>query len=252
MKTINRINEYILKYAAETGCSSDIHLSDFIFQFLINNQSFDSIESAVRYYFYDGKNSAKQFKEILIDFKKDINNTKILEFASGYGCVTRHLANIFPKCNIKSCDIHKDACDLIEQMLGVKTITSKSNPKDFECDLKYDVIFALSFFSHMPDRTWTLWADKLLENLNDGGTLIFTTHGLESAKYFNNPLLSDEGIWFKADSEQKDLDQNEYGQTIVTYDYVSGRIKSINPRYKITYKKSFWWGHQDLYVVSKK
>jgi hypothetical protein len=55
------------------------------------------------------------------------------------------------------------------------------------------------------------------------------------------------------DSEQKDLDVHEYGQTIVTIDYVvnqvfsriggGGVFKMIRP--------AFWWEHQDLYVIQK-
>jgi cyclopropane fatty-acyl-phospholipid synthase-like methyltransferase len=251
MKTINEINKNIYKYAAETGCDSEIHLDDFIFQFLINNESFDSIESAVRYYFYDGKNSAKQFEQIVNDLKKDKSTTKVLEFASGYGCVTRHLANIFPQKNIMSCDIHKKACELIKKKLDVQTILSKNKPEDFNCNQKYDIIFALSFFSHMPNTTWKNWLSKLLEHLEPNGALVFTTQGLESAKYFDNPELSEEGYWFKADSEQKDLDSNEYGQTIVTSKYVNRCIASIGSKYRVTCKESFWWGHQDLYIVSQ-
>jgi cyclopropane fatty-acyl-phospholipid synthase-like methyltransferase len=251
MKTLNEINKHVLKYAAETGCSNDIHLNDFIFQFLINNESFDAIESAVRYYFYDGKNSAKQLEKLLIELKKDINTTTILEFASGYGCVTRHIANIFPKNNIRSCDIHKEACSLIEETLHIQTTLSQKKPEDFMCDQKFDVIFALSFFSHMPERTWKFWVGKLLENLEPNGVLIFTTQGLQSAKYFNNPELSEEGFWFKADSEQKDLDSNEYGQTIVTSKYVNSCIESIGSKYRVQCKESFWWGHQDLYIISQ-
>ena len=35
---------------------------------------------------------------------------------------------------------------------GIKTLQSVTNPLDFKSDINYDIVFALSFFSHMPKK----------------------------------------------------------------------------------------------------
>src|SRR5262249_49917485 len=118
-------------------------------------------------------------------------------------------------------------------------------PQNFCVDKKYDVSFALSFFSHMPETTWPHWLAALLETVKPGGLLIFTTHGRASAKFFGEPVLSDTGFWFRAESEQKDLEVSEYGQTIVTPGYVFQQISTLPTAWPCFFQQAYWWDHQD-------
>ena len=141
--------------------------------------------------------------------------------------------------------------DFIGQFLRIKTINSKSKPGDFPATIEYDVVFALSFFSHMPITTWSGWVKALFHCVSDGGLLVFTTQGLRSRPYFGDPEVPRDGFWFRPESEQKDLDTSEYGQTIVTEAFVGNALRNtINRNYDV-YREGYWWGHQDLYVVRK-
>lgn len=245
----NNIQDFSKRYE----CSGEIHEDDHIFSFLFENNSFRDRESAIQYYFSDGLNSASTLYQLLVDSMKREDKLKVLEFASGYGCVTRHLTKLSNFWDITSCDIHPEAVRFIIDKLKVSAIESARDPKDLKImDSSYDVVFCLSFFSHIPDIAWSKWLIKLYDIVKDGGLLIFTTHGFQSMKFFNSPKLSKEGYWFWAVSEQKDLDTADYGQTIVTPAYVSTRIKwlSGNPIIE-QFKEGFWWGHQDLWVVRK-
>ncbi len=137
--------------------------------------------------------------------------------------------------------------------MGVKTILSASNPTDLKIvHNQFDVVFALSFFSHMPDNTWGLWLKTLFDALKPGGYLIFTTHGMTSSrKYFGNPVIPESGMWFSPSSEQKDLDVADYGNTIVTPEYVKIAVKNILHQNILLMVEADWWEHQDLYVVKK-
>jgi hypothetical protein len=46
----------------------DIHPEDFIFQFLVENPSFQSTKDAVNYYFSDGRKSAEKFESLVTDY----------------------------------------------------------------------------------------------------------------------------------------------------------------------------------------
>lgn len=252
MKEIGAIARHAEKYAKQLQVNSDIHLDDFIFKFLIENQSFDSIESAVKYYFYDAKKSVDQLNQLLQEiFRNRSRPLSMLEFASGYGCVTRHL--LLEGKNIQSvaCDIHANAVEFIRKNLGGEALLSCDNPKDFKLQNQYDIVFALSFFSHMPKKTWSDWLVSLFNAVSPGGALIFTTQGLKSAKFFGDPKLGSDGFWFLADSEQKDLDFATYGQTIVTEKFVVEQIKSCLNADPTFIMEGFWWGHQDCYVIKK-
>lgn len=244
----------ILRYAAETGVISSIHADDLIFKFILDFPGFKTYEEAVRYYFYDGANSAGKLSSLLfsqLGLSRSAD-ASLLEFASGYGCVTRHLAKELAPINIVSCDIHEAACDFISSVIGVESILSAHNPEDLGVENNsYDAVFALSFFSHMPDRTWGRWLKVLFDKTKPGGYLIFTTHGMATWANIGKPAIPESGIWFAPTSEQKDLDVAEYGSTIVTPEYVRRAVSDVLHQDILYMSEAEWWGHQDLYVVKK-
>ncbi len=230
----------------------DIHKDDFIFQFLITNPSFLSKEDAINYYFKDGETSSQKLKLLITKLLKPLpaRDISILEFASGYGCVTRHLA-MHRDYKVTPCDIHPAAIAFIAERMGLLPLPSAHKPEKFISTKSYDVVFALSFFSHMPDATWARWLAALFKAVEPGGLLIFTTHGRISAKFFGAPALNKDGYWFRTESEQADLDINEYGQTIVSPGYVFSKIASLPEAWPCFYEEAYWWDHQDVYVVQK-
>jgi len=244
----------ILRYAEETHVVSDVHPDDLIFHFVMKFPGFKTREEAVKYYFRDGANSANKLSELLFS-QLGLRRTadiSLLEFASGYGCVTRHLTNHLAPLSIVSCDIHEEACAFIESAIGIKTILSATKPEDLGVHSdSFDSVFALSFFSHMPDRTWGRWLKSLFDKVKPGGYLIFTTHGMTTWKNIGRPPISDSGIWFAPSSEQKDLDVADYGCTIVTPEYVKQVIGNELHQDVLLMIEADWWGHQDLFVVKK-
>jgi len=250
MKNNDEYLGIILRKASDYNAKPDIHGEDFIFKFLIENPSFKCVDDAINYYFMDGRNSARKLSGLIKDMcKNDNEHINLLEFASGFGCVTRHFDNELEGVDVTSCDIHEKAVNFVKSNLGMNAILSNSKPELFMTNVKYDVVFALSFFSHMPKTTWTRWLNALVSNTKENGYIIFTTQGLESRKFFGYPTLDIEGFWFKSESEQKDLDTSEYGQAIVTPDYVLNIVNSSNTMELVKFYESEWWGHQDLYIV---
>jgi hypothetical protein len=234
------------------GVKADIHPQDFIFHFLIDNSVFESKQAAVKYYFDDGANSAEKLRELL-ERHCDIGEQpfKMLEFASGYGCVSRHILQKIPTCELTACDIHAEAIQFLEQTLGIDAIPSTSQPEDLPTHNQYDVVFALSFFSHMPKVTFGRWLSKLIELIEDGGFLLFTTHGLATAPHMPDTKFDAEGYYFVSSSEQKDLDTAEYGTSVIKPAYVFSKIFEIEGSEILYFKEAAWWGHQDLYILRK-
>ena len=230
--------------AQRWGVSPKIHPEDMIFRYLM---------SRPEHYFNDGATSAQKLRAILAeDCHVEVNggNLRLLEFASGYGRVTRHLKKSMPLRDLVACDIHPQAIRFIES-LGVKAVQSASRPEDLHFDNGFDVVFALSFFSHMPKNTFGRWLRTLAAAVVPGGFLIFTTHGLLSQKRIPKCAFDDEGFYFGPMSEQKDLSTAEYGVTVVKPQFVYDQIAGLPDLALQVFREGFWWEHQDTYIVRK-
>lgn len=243
--------------AARSGVPSEIHAEDFIYQHLLNVARPLSEEEnrahVLEYYFSDGGRSALRLDELVHRFHPEAaaRRLSLLEFASGYGCVSRHLRNMSDRYELVACDIHRRAVGFLEHRLRVPALLSRSDPAEFKLGRRFDVVFALSFFSHIPDRNWGRWIAALFDCVADNGLLIFTTHGRTAHDDLNRPELEPTGYWFVPLSEQKDLPTDEYGATIVTPAYAVDRIDACPHAALAFFQEAFWWEKQDVFVVRR-
>lgn len=226
-----------------------VHEQDFIYKFLTTLPAYHGDGKALAGYLHEGERSAVRLRELVLDQfgREDIS---LLEFASGYGCVTRHLPGVLPQANITACDIHAAAVDFIATQFRVRAIGSVADPDCLNLNRTFDVVFALSFFSHMPKNTWGRWLRTLVRHTVRDGVVIFTTHGQQSVRHFPDYQAGVDGFWFKPISEQNDLDISEYGTTVTLLDFVSREIANSGARL-VRFQEALWWGHQDLYVLRR-
>jgi len=225
-----------------------IHKEDFIFWFVYNHPRFKCEHDRFDYYFSDGKNSAEKLKNLCVnEMQMEPLKINLFEFASGYGCVTRHLCSDYYQ--VTSCDIHPQAMEFLSNQFNVKTFLSTSNPDKFKPNEYYDVVFALSFFSHMNDISYGRWIKALYDCVKPGGYLVFTTHGAKSNESIKMTLK--EGFGFRAVSEQKDIPEEEYGTAVSEYCYVKKTCEEYIGRAPDIFYEAYWWDHQDLYIINK-
>ena len=223
---------------------------DHIFRFILNSERWnENPQGATSYYFEDGEDSAKKLSMLVDEYNvKSDSPLELLEFASGYGRVTRFIDT--SKFKITSCDIHDEAVSFITENFDASAVISSSSPDELDLGNKFDVVFALSFFSHIPESTFGKWIKALYLHLKKDGLLIFTTHGNVSNDLLIKTKLTG-GYAFIADSEQKDIAASEYGTTVVTHEYVENVVKNQVGTSLLDWKEGFWWGHQDLYIIKK-
>ena len=242
--------EELRAVAAEFACAAKVHRKDFVYDFMTKHEVLR--EHPEQYYFADGKRSADRLVELVRRTASFGDKPySVLEFASGYGCVTRHLRNVLPAGTLTACDIHAEAVDFIEREIGVGAMMSTRRPADFDLGRRFDVVFALSFFSHMPDRTFGPWLAALFRHVEPGGRLIFTTHGAVTHRKFMPYAELSNGYWFNAASEQLDLDTTDYGTTISMPEYVNRQISEHLLAPVEYFEQGCWWEHQDVYVIAK-
>jgi len=234
--------------ARRFGVAPSVHPKDFMYWFLHTLPTLPTAEKVVDYYFEDGHSSSKKLADLIavLGYK---DRVRLLEFASGYGMVSRHLKGD-SRVVLTSCDIHEEALVFLKDELGIDTLASHKVPEKFAPTDKFDIVFVLSLFSHLPRATFGRWLRSLFSSLNSPGYLVFTTHGTATYKLTATPIPSD-GFVFQPGSEQKDIDPDDYGATMTTPDFVIGEIYRQVSAPIVAYKHAYWWGHQDLWVVKR-
>ena len=131
--------------AAAYGVNADVHPADHIFWFIFNLPYFQNKADAVRGYFSNGNESACKLGVILGELIRT-RDVSMLEFASGYGCVTRHLGREIPNLDVTACDIHPSAVEFIKNVLGLKCEPSNSAPENLVLRKMFQVVFACHSF----------------------------------------------------------------------------------------------------------
>jgi len=235
--------------ASRYGVVCDIHPDDLLFRYWANLPEHPTRIDAVRFYLSTGYSSAELLQQILSG-EGIVANFTMLEFASGYGCVTRHLKKLLPECSILASDIHPQAIRFIRTKIGVAAVESHVLPECLGIEDVFDVVFVLSLFSHLPDKTWGRWLNTLAARVKPGGILVFTTHG-GASKLLDPQALDREGIWFRPQSDQPDLPWSDYGTTATSFGYVFDKVSQIPGARLVRYHEGIWWchNHQDVYVL---
>jgi SAM-dependent methyltransferase len=239
------------------GVSGELDPHDHIFWYVYDDPSLSDKTQAPEFYFESGRQTAAflrdllnepRIKAVLADRTHASEPLSILEFASGYGRVTRHFPTILPEANVVACDIHKEAVAFLRG-IGLQACLSSSAPERLDTGRSFDVIFVLSFFTHMPRSTWTRWLWSLANQLTPGGVLIFTAHGEVSQGLMSVARLEPDGFYFTCASEQKDLPVAEYGNTVTTFDYVYSQFAGSD--LKLLQFKQAGIAHHDVYVLHR-
>ena len=196
-----------------------------------------------------------------LDLVKDIVTTqgldpkalgKVLEFASGYGRNTRFLRTLFDPSKLYVCDIDKNAVDANAQRFGTQPLYSASEPNDWVCDERFDLIFVASLFTHLSYESWGGWLGRLRDVLEPGGVLIITTHGLDWLREENRVVHIEGGFcYLRANETSGRLSCDEYGSCYVSPEWVRTRLHEYGLEEALAFKPNALWG-QDVWVLRRK
>jgi hypothetical protein len=264
MENLRNIPSPLLSKAKEMGVVPWIHNSDFLFEFVTGLWKGDA-ERAIHNYYELGKYSSLLAKTWVDDYiklqqtiRERVPNAQavqypraILDFASGYGCVSRHLSLQFPEATVQTCDIHREAVSFSRDILNLESYLSTISPQELELP-KQDLIICLSFFSHMPKTTFSRWLEKIVSLLSSEGLLIFTANGhVTHTSVVKDVIVDREGFGFKPSSEQKDLSGEEYGLTISYPPFVLNLMEQCPDVRLVRFQEGLWWATQDTYMYVK-
>ncbi len=170
----------------------------------------------------------------------------LLDFASGFGRVTRFLLDEVPPQAITVADVLPAAMTFQRQTFGVRAALSCVDPEQLDLPGPFDAILVTSLFSHLPERRFAAWLAALLDRLAPGGVLAFSTHDLLLLPAEQRPAA---GPCFQPHSEITELATAEYGSMWVDEAFVRSMLAATDrPLSAVRFPRAVC-NYQDLWVV---
>jgi SAM-dependent methyltransferase len=181
-------------------------------------------DRALFQYFQSGESIARCLGQVLRWRFGDPGNVhSLLDFASGYGRVTRFLVREVPPERVWVADVYAEGVRFQAERFGVHALVSSIRPEDFVCAERFDAILVTSLFTHLPEERFVAWLRVLLGLLNPGGLLAFSAHSPEVLP--PGAEMPASGFLFEPTSESGSLDTSDYGSTWVTEDFVRSALE---------------------------
>lgn len=171
----------------------------------------------------------------------------VLDFASGWGRLTRYLEQRLAPAQISVADIYHQAIDWQVATFGVAGIHSEKDPGRLSYAGKHDIVLAGSMFSHLPEGLFHAWLAKLYSLVSARGVLAFSVH--DEAFLPAGETMDASGIHFMRFSESGSLELDIYGMSYVTEAFVGRAIARLGPDLSWRRFPKGLYENQDLYVV---
>jgi len=119
------------------------------------------------------------------------NVRTILDFACGYGRVSRFLKSRFPGAEITVSDIDSAAVNFCSRTFAARPVISNLALTDLNLGNKFDLIWCGSLITHIDEPAATRLLKLFHDHLSPGGVCIFTTHGNEAKKFMEKYGLTE-------------------------------------------------------------
>lgn len=190
--------------------------------------------------------AARAFMECLGKAPETIH---FLDFACGYGRLLRFLAHDRRLMQIAAAEIQPRALDWVRERYNVKTLRSTADPAEFRSNDRFDLVWVVSLFSHLPDRLFRSWLGKLAELRASGGMVMFTVH--DEALLSPDTKIPESGMLYMDVSENADLGSDIYGTSFVTENYVREAAQSAVPELELVRLPRLMGFEQDAYVLAE-
>jgi SAM-dependent methyltransferase len=247
----NSMHSVVVQALCRDLLNRDINLNisaaDEMLIFFVYQQS-DSVEQAIAMYLDSGRRIWATQRQILAWRFGSLGwGGNVLDFASGYGRVTRHIVAEIPRDRVWVADVYAEGVAFQQREFGVHGLVSTTNPAGFQCDARFDCILVSSLFTHLPESSFIAWLDRLGSLLNPGGLLLFSVHDISLRP--SGAAVPPSGILFEEQSESGSLDTRDYGSSWVTEDFVRSAVgKAMGPCPVFRIPRGLA-SYQDLYVV---
>jgi SAM-dependent methyltransferase len=225
-----------------------IHPGDEAFRSVLDHA--DRIDNPQSHYFAVGERMLERLRDLFARLELELEDARaFLEVGSGHGRFTRHLVRVLDPSRITVCDLHHAAVDFQVDTFGVTGVYSPPAPEDLVFPERYDLVFAASLFGHLPDASFGRWLGRLYDALDDGGTLVFSTHGPGCLP--GDQAFPEGGLVHQAASEGRTRPADDRGTTYVTPAFVADVVRERTGQDLALEVERGLFPTQDVYAVRK-
>lgn len=189
----------------------------------------------------------------------------ILDFGCSTGRVIRNLRAAF-EFNAYGCDPREESIKFNkEHFRGIEWFQSNEAPPiQNKHSLKFDMVFAISVWSHFSPEMSLKWFEEFHKVMNKKGRIIFSTHGTRSVYHFRHKLgkmsdekvlerlnvLRDGGYHYMPYPSGGDLDAKHWGMAFISRAWLE---ENIGNQWKIVnHMPGMAMENQDVYVLEKR
>jgi SAM-dependent methyltransferase len=205
-------------------------------------------EQALAAYYRSGRDIAGVLLQVLRWRFGEPIAAEVLDFASGYGRVTRFLAGALPAGALWVSDVLAEAVAFQVDALGLGGSVSAVDPVELRLERYFDAIAVTSLFTHLPEGRFADWLAALWRRLRPGGLLLFSTHDVAL-----HPLVErrGEGFVFERTSESGTLSLDDYGTTWIDEGFAREAIARACPGAAARRLSRALCHFQDLWIVAR-
>ncbi len=207
---------------------------------------------AAQMYFKGGDWNTKDVERVLGEAGFPLRGAgSLLEFAAGYGRLTRHFVQRLAPSQVTVSDIDPGGVDFLRRRLGVNGFYSVSTPESLRHDRRYEMIVIVSLFSHLPHYAWGPWLERLSSMLSPGGVLLFTTMNYDDADPKDFESQADGFLYRRQNETRGRLDPGGYGAAFVTPGYVERAVAEHFDGRLVRFAHHALLIAQDAYVLQR-
>lgn len=207
-------------------------------------------------YLESGRKNTEVFYEIVKRHSPSlVTEKRILDYGCGYGRMTRHFKNFFSLSTVVSAEVTDDMINFCAKEFGsIPFLISDDNPIS-NFGSKFDVIIAVSVFSHLPPKSFEHNMVELGKSLDEKGLLMFTTAGEQVAKKIHKTEIKN-GYIFSSRAQntnetERRIPVEKYASMLVTPAFVENILNLAGLRI-LEFIPNGHVGRQDLFVVTHK
>jgi len=174
---------------------------------------------------------------------------RMLDFACGYGRVGRWLARDLGPERLVVSDILAPAVAFQRERFGVDGFVSVPEPEALPDPGRFDLVWATSLFTHLPEPLFRRWLARLAALLEPGGLLAFSVLDMRLSPEGRD--VAGRGHRFEPVSESRVLDGASYGTAWVTWGFVEAVVAALPGNFRARRLERGLCDYQDLVLVGR-
>ncbi len=180
------------------------------------------------------------------------NHRSVLDFGCGCGRTLMWLTRLNPGSSYFGTDTDRESVEWCRRHLaGTFTLNSPLPPLPY-ADNRFDLVYAISVFTHLSKDFQAQWATELHRVLRPGGLLLLTIHGDSSRKDLSRQELATleaDGVLFRTSRKMKGILPSWYQTALHSPTFLQGLLLE---HFGSVYCVPHGMGDQDAFVARKR